>query len=309
MHRMIEITVPPEITIRMRPDLLEDPEVLGFTLLEGASEKPKGNDVLQIHVLNSGADNVLRLIEKYCSDKNFSVVTSEVASISDPLNQKMIDKDVDEAIWEEIETGIRHNGRLTANFLILMAIGGIIAAIGFLGDVQMQVISFISSSIIAPGLEPVAKMPLGIVLRKKDILWDGIKSTLVGYAVLMLAAGGVFFILIMHGSAKPETFLKDELAIALTDVTFIDFISSVAASAAGIIMYLSYRRNVIAGPLIALVTIPAASGAAMCLILGEWNFALLMLYRLAVDFLLIISVGLILIWLKQRFVHQRKPLR
>lgn len=308
MHRMIEITVPPEITIQMRPDLLNDPQVLGFTLLEGASVKPKG-DVLQIHVLNSGADNVLRLIEKYCSDKNFSVVTSEVASISDPLNQKMINKDVDEAIWEEIETGIRHNGRLTANFLILMAIGGIIAAIGFLGDVQMQVISFISSSIIAPGLEPVAKIPLGIILRKKEIVWEGIKSTLVGYGVLMFATGGIFFIILMHGSAKPETFLKDELAIALTDVTFKDFISSVAASAAGIIMYLSYRRNVIAGPLIALVTIPAASGAAMCIVLGEWNFALLMLYRLAVDFLLIISAGVILIWLKQRFVHLRKPLR
>lgn len=308
MHRMIEIKVPPEITIRMRPDLLNDPQVLGFTLLEGASVKPKG-DVLQIHVLNSGADNVLRLIGKYCSDKNFSVVTSEVASISDPLNQKMINKDVDEAIWEEIETGIRHNGRLTANFLILMAIGGIIAAIGFLGDVQMQVISFISSSIIAPGLEPVAKIPLGIILRKKEIVWEGIKSTLVGYGVLMFASGGIFFILLMHGSAKPETFLKDELALALTDVTFKDFISSVAASAAGIIMYLSYRRNVIAGPLIALVTIPAASGAAMCIVLGEWNFALLMLYRLAVDFLLIISAGVILIWLKQRFVHLRKPLR
>ena len=308
MHRMIEITVPPEVTKQMRPDLLEDPTVLGFTLLEGASEKPKG-DVLQIHVLNSGTDNVLRLIEKYCNGKNFSVVTSEVASISNPLNQKMINKDVDEAIWEEIETGIRHNGRLTANFLILMAIGGVIAAIGFLGDLQMQVISFISSSIIAPGLEPVAKMPLGIILKKKDIIWNGIKSTLIGYGVLMLAAGGVFFILLMHGSAKPETFLKDKLAIALTDVTFKDFISSVAASAAGIIMYLSYRRNVIAGPLIALITIPAASGAAMCMVLGKWNSALLMLYRLGVDFLLIISVGVILIWLKQRFVHQRKPLR
>lgn len=308
MHRMIEITVPPEASLKIRPGLLEDPKVLSFTLLEGASEKPKG-DVLQVHVLNSGADNVLRLIEKYCTDKSFSVVTSEVASISDPLNQKMINQDIDEAIWEEIETGIRHNGRLTANFLILMAIGGIIAAIGFLGDVQMQVISFISASIIAPGLEPVAKMPLGIILKKKDIFWNGIKSTLVGYVVLMLAAGGIFFILLMHGSAKPETFIKDELAIGLTGVTFKDFISSVSASAAGIIMYLSYRRNVIAGPLIALITIPAAAGAAMCMVLGKWNSALLMLYRLGIDFLLIISVGVILIWLKQRFVHFRKPLR
>lgn len=308
MHRMIEITVPAEITMKIRPHLIDDPKVLSFSLLKGASEKPRG-DVLQVHVLNSGADDVLGLVSKYCGDKGFSVVTSEVASISDPDNQKMINHDVDEAIWEEVETGLRHNGRITANFLMLMAIGGIIAAIGFVADVQMQVIAFISASIIAPGLEPVTRMPLGVVLKKKDIFWDGVKTSLTGYGMLMLGSGGIFFILLLTGSAKPEEFLKDELAIALTDVTLKDLISSIVASAAGIIMYLSYRRNVIAGPLIALVTISAAAGAAICLVLGQWNFALLMLYRLGVDFLLIISVGIIFIWLKQRRVHQRKPLR
>lgn len=308
MHRMIEITVPPELTMKIRPGLIDDPKVLGFSVLKGVSEKPPG-DVFQVHVLNSGADNVLRLVSKHCGERNFSVVTSEVASISDPDHQKLINEDIDEAIWEEIETGIRHNGRITANFVMLMAIGGIITAIGFVADVQVQVIAFISASIIAPGLEPVTKVPLGIVLRKSDIFWDGIKTTITGYGLSMLAAGSIFFLLLVSGSTKPEEFLKDDLAIALTDVTLKDFISSIAASAAGIIMYVSYRRNVIAGPLIALVTIPAASGAAMCLVLGEWNFALLMLYRLTVDFLLIISVGVIIIWLKQRLVHLRKPLR
>jgi hypothetical protein len=308
MHRMIEITVPPELTMKIRPGLLDNPTVLGFSLLKGASEKPPG-DVFQVHVLNSGADNVLRLVSKYCGEGNFSVVTSEVASISDPLHQKMINEDVDEAIWEEIETGIRHNGRVTANFLMLMTIAGIITAVGFLSDVQVQVIAFISASIIAPGLEPVTKVPLGIVLGKRDILWDGIKTTLAGYGLLMVAAAGIFSILLASGSAKPEEFLKDSLANALTDVTLKDLISSIAASAAGIIMYVSYRRNVIAGPLIALVTIPAASGAAMCLVLGEWNFALLMLYSLGVDFLLIIVVGVIIVWSKQRMVHKREPLR
>lgn len=308
MHRMIEITVPSEITIKLRQPLLDNSQVVGFTLLKGASVKPPGDDVLQIHVLNRGTDDVLHLVEKHCGNKNFSVVTSEVASITDPSNQKIINDDVDEAIWEEIQTGMRHNGRITPNFLMLMAIGGIITTIGFVGDVQMQVISFISASIIAPGLEPVAKLPLGLVMKNRRILQAGLLSTVGGYAVLMAAAAGVFAILLATGSVVPHQFLKDDLAIALQDVTLQDLISSIAASAASILMYLSYRRNVIAGPLIALITIPAASGAAMYMVLGQWHFALLLLYRLGVDFLLIVSVGAIFIWLKQRFVHRRKPL-
>ena len=307
MHRMIEVTVLPEVTPKIEPDLLKDARVLGFTLLKGASVKPYG-DVLQIHVLNSGSDYVMDIIRKHCGEKDFSVVTSEVASIIDPAHQKMINRDVDEAIWEEVETGLRHNGRLTTNFLLLMAVGGIISAIGFVSDVQTQVIAFISSSIIAPGLEPIAKIPLGMVLGKKDILWEGTKSTLAGYGLLMVASAAVLFILLLAGSVTRDEFIQDELAIALTDVTLKDFISSTAASAAAIIMYLSYRRNVIAGPLIALVTIPAASGAAMCMVLGEWQMALLMTYRLGADILLIIAVGSVFIWLKQRFVHQRKSM-
>ena len=308
MHRMIEITVDPETTFKIKPELLRDPKVIGISIHKGVSEKPIG-DLLQVHVLNSGADDVLGLVRKYCGDQGYSVVTSEVASISDPLNQKLINQDVDEAIWEELESGLRHNGRVTANFLMLMAIGGVIAALGFVADVQMQVITFISASIIAPGLEPITKIPLGIVLKKTDILWDGIKTTFIGYGLLMIASAGIFLLLLKSGSAKPEEFLKDDLAIALTHLTLKDLISSIVASAAGIIMYLSYRRNVIAGPLIALVTIPAAAGAAICIMLGEWNFAILMLYRLGVDVLLIIFVGVIFIWVKQQRVHHRKPLR
>lgn len=309
MHRMIEVTVLPEVAGRLKSELVKEHKILGITLLKGASEKPPGSDVLQIHVLNGGTDDVLRLVHEHCGEKNFSVVTSEVASITDPAHQKTINHDVDEAIWEEIETGLRHNGRLTTNFLLLMATGGVISAVGFVSDLQTQTIAFISSSIIAPGLEPVTKIPVGFVLGKKDILWEGVKSTVVGYGLMMAASATIFFILMVSGSVKAETFLQDELAIALTDVTLKDLISSIAASVAGIIMYLSYRRNVIAGPLITLVTIPAASGAAMCLVLGEWKFALLMLYRLGADFMLIIAVGALFIWLKQRFVHRRKPLR
>lgn len=308
MHRMIEISVPPDISPKLQQPLFSNPMVISFSLHKGGSVKPAGFDILQVHVLNKGTDDVLSLVHQYCGKQNFSVVTSEVASLTNPANEEAINHDVDEAIWEEVQTGMRHNGRLTPNFVMLMVIGGIIAAVGFVADVQMQVIAFIAASIIAPGLEPVAKLSLGMVLRKKDVIWSGLTATLVGYTTLMVAAAVIFAILLSTGTVHPEEFLQDDLAKSLQDVTPKDFIASVAASAASIIMYLSYRRNVIAGPLIGLVTIPAAAGAAMSMVLGDWHFAMLLLFRMGVDFVLIIVVGALFVWFKQILVHKRKPL-
>ena len=53
-----------------------------------------------------------------------SVATAEVASFIDPKHPHAVDRDVDEALWEEMETGLRHQGRVTSNYLTLMALGG-----------------------------------------------------------------------------------------------------------------------------------------------------------------------------------------
>jgi uncharacterized membrane protein len=252
---------------------------------------------------------VLRIISKYTSGLDFSIVTSEVASINDPKHQKEIDHDIDEAIWEEMETGLRHNGRLTINYSMLMAIGGIIAAVGFVSDLHNLVIAFVAASIIAPGLEPLAKIPLGLVLMRKDVLWTGVKASVVGYLLILLSAGLTFWLLQRLGDARPEQFLENKATLGLMELKLKDLLVSFVAAAASIIMYLSYRRNVIAGPLIALILIPATAAIGMCLSLGEWTYALDLLKRLGVDIGLIIGTGILLIYIKQKLVHKRSPIR
>lgn len=166
MHRTIEVAVPSVKSPAIQQALEQQKHVIGLNVNRGSSIKPPG-DVFQIHVLNKGADDVLKLMQTHLADDSFSIITSEVASINDPEHQYEIDHDSDEALWEEMETGLRHNGRLTSNFLWLMALGGVIAAMGFVSEVHDQVIAFVAASVIAPGLEPIAKIPLGLVLRRK----------------------------------------------------------------------------------------------------------------------------------------------
>lgn len=308
MHRTVEASVSSERTDAIVKELLVHPHVVGLNVLRSASLKPAG-DTLSIHVLNKGIDDVMRTLTRHTDGSDFSIITSELASISDPKHQKKIDHDIDEAIWEEMETGLRHNGRLTPNYMMLMAIGGVIAAIGFVSQIHNLVIAFVAASIIAPGLEPLAKIPLGLVLKKKDVLWTGFKATLAGYLMIALFAALTFILLQTFSNVQATQFLESEATKGLIKLPLKDFILSLMAASASIIMYLSYRRNVIAGPLIALILIPATAAIGMCLTLGEWNYALAIFKRLVIDIGLVIGTGLVLIFIKQKFVHKRKSIR
>ncbi|MGJ8592845.1 MAG: DUF389 domain-containing protein [Aquaticitalea sp.] len=308
MHRTIEIAVPSRITQGILKEIEKNEHVINIVVNEDASIKPKG-DSLTIHVLNKGADEVLKTIERHSKEVEYTVITTEAASFNDPVKQKQIDQDVDEAIWEELETGLRHNGRFTENFGILMFVGGIIGAVSMVSNMPDLVVAFIAASIIAPGLEPVAKIPLGIILKKKEVFFAGLKATVIGYGLLITASALSFWVMFEFGSITKETFFDNKATQSLMKFQTQHFLLSLAASVASITMYLSYRRNVIAGPLIALIFIPATAAVGIALFLHEWSFAFLFLKRFLIDIGIFISVGLVLMTYKQLKVHKREPIR
>ncbi|ACU07364.1 hypothetical protein FIC_00912 [Flavobacteriaceae bacterium 3519-10] len=308
MHRTIEASIPKTCTPAVTKALLDNPHVIHLSVHPDSSLKPLG-DTLVIHVLNRGTDDVLKMIGKETEGKEFSIATAEVASLTHDSKQKEINHDVDEAIWEEMETGLRHNGRTTTNYLILMFIGGVIASVGFISEMHDLVIAFVAASIIAPGMEPLAKIPLGIALKKWDVMWTGLKATFLGYFTLVAAALLTFAVLVNFGLAKEEDFTHNQATAGMLHLRLKDIILSLAAATASIIMYLSYRTNVIAGPLIALIIIPAAAAMGISLYLQNWEFLGNFSKRFLLDVTTIIIVGIICILLKQKFVHKREPLR
>jgi hypothetical protein len=79
---------------------------------------------------------------------------------------------------------LRNHGRVSANYVVLMALGGVIAASGFLLESVTQAIAFVGAAIIAPAFEPVAKLAQGLVLRQAKVCGRALVSMAVGYAVL-----------------------------------------------------------------------------------------------------------------------------
>lgn len=307
MHRTFTVAVPPAATDELAGGLAALDEVVAVSVVRGVSVKPPG-DVVIVHLLNRGADAVLRLVAEAGRPGPVSAATAELASVIDPAHARAVADDVDEAVWEEMETGLRHQGRVTPNFVALMAAGGAVAAAGLVSDGTPQAVALVAAAVIAPGFEPVAKVPVGLVLGRRGVVWRGVVSTVVGYATLVLAAGLTFLALQAVGGTGAEEFAANPEVVRLGNPTAKDVAVSAAAALAGAVMVAAYRRSVIAGPLIALVLVHAAAAVGVGLACGRLDLAGFGLQRLGLDMALVVGIGAAVFAVKQAAVHRRRPL-
>jgi Domain of unknown function (DUF389) len=303
MHRAMEITVPPAT----RDSLIEKLEgvdgLIGLSVQREPSIVPPG-DVLTVHALNRDADRIMRLAAAVQDGGQTSVATHELSSIVDPDKERAVANDLDEALWEESETTLRHQGRVTANYLTLMALGGAVATTGFIVGSPSQAISVVAASVISPGFEPLAKVPMGLALRRWGVVGRGLWSAGVGCLVLALA----FAALRATGVGTVDEFMGNSEIKLLENPLLREVLVSACGAVAGMTMVLLYRRYVITGALMALAVIPAAAMVGAALAAGKLVLAYQGAERFFLDVLLIIAGGVNVVLLKQTIVHRRAPM-
>jgi hypothetical protein len=309
MHRRLTFNGEGGAVKALAKDLEPLAGVIGLSHHPGGSLKPPG-DVLQVDVLNSAADEVLRRARRSVEKDGprLVAVISQTSALVDRERQDEIDRDADEATWEEMESDLRNHGRITANYVLLMALGGVIAANAFLLDPVSQAMAFVGASIIAPAFEPVAKLTQALVLRSFHICAGALLSMVVGYAVLFGAALLTTLWLARDGSGHVHDLLVAQAVVKpLTDFLGTPLISA-AAAIAGVVMIVSLRDFYVVGPLIVLVIISSVALAAAAVGLGEPRLALGALRRVSGDLALIVVLGGAVFYWKQRRFHHRRPL-
>lgn len=190
-----------------------------------------------------------------------------------------------------------------------MALGGLIGAAGAFAEPMVGVIAYVASAIIAPGFEPLAKLPLGVVLGRAEVFRAGFVSTLAGYAVLIGAAAITWPLLNLFGPVPASAFLEGDVLKHTLKPTPDILAVSVAGAFAGVIILAAYRRSVIAGALVAMRLIEAAAVVGIALGMGRFDLAGEACKRLGTDMLFVFGAGIVVFALKQLIVHRRAPLR
>jgi uncharacterized membrane protein len=189
-----------------------------------------------------------------------------------------------------------------------MGAGGAIAACGLLSTGTAQAIAIVSCSVIAPAFEPVAKLPMAAVLRRRQLVRHGLRSFLGGYLILALAALVAALVLDATGTVSEREFVGNTFVYHLGHPPVVELVISAAGAIAGVIMIAADRMTLLAGPLIALALVPAAAMIPMAAVLADGELVARGAGRLGIDLALVGIAGLIVFGWKQRRFHRRRPL-
>ena len=304
MHRNFRISGDAAVLRDLARRLEPLAEIITLSLDESGALKPRGG-VLAVQALNRSADAVLSAAAEAAAQGKVVVEVGSATSLIDTVRQDLIDHDADEMLWEEMEQSLRNQGRLSSNSLVLMALGGAMAAAGATAQPLIQVTAFVAASIVAPGFDPIAGISLGAVLHRWHVVRRAGLAAAVGYAVLIAAAALTCAGLRALGAESVVENTGTAQTLLLGPATLV---IAVTSAAAGAIMIVSLRDIYVVGSLIGLVLIPAAAIAGCAAVSGDWVVAWGGLARVGVDAGLVLLASAVVFWVKQRTVHHRRPL-
>ncbi|PWC30383.1 DUF389 domain-containing protein [Teichococcus aestuarii] len=300
MSRTITILLPPERTDAVAARLGGCEGVVGLGLQRGGSLKPAG-DVLTVQATNQGLAAARRVLDEHGIGTEVGLVTTgNPSSLIAAQGQDAISCEDDEADWEEMNTLMRQDTNIGSNFLLAMFLAGVVAAAGLWTDTLHIVIG---AMVIAPGFEPILRVPFGLLGGRNQATLHGLKSTAGGYAALLLGAALAMLFL---GMASPSAASLGEQHWVQywTKAEISSVLVSLAAGAAGAVIIAAQHSVLTTGVMIALALIPTMTIVGMAVVSLEFVLAGKALLRWALDVVCVVAGGGSVFLLKRRMQHR-----
>lgn len=199
---------------------------------------------------------------------------------------------------EELYAGIEKGVRTDRNFIILVLLSTIVAAVGLLED---NVAAIIGAMVIAPLLGPNLALILGAALGDRDLIGKSVKANLAGLGLTLA-------ICLMLGAIITIDLTSHEL-ISRTDIGVEGVVLALASGAAAALSLLTGLSATLVGVMVAVALLPPAATFGMLLGAGHWQLAIGALTMLAVNIVCVNLSGQLVFWsrgVKPRSWRERK---
>jgi uncharacterized hydrophobic protein (TIGR00341 family) len=164
-----------------------------------------------------------------------------------------------EALYEEVEK----NARLDRNFLVLVMLSTVVAAIGLVED---NVAIVIGAMVIAPLLGPNLAFSLGTALGDVPLVRKSAKTLLVGILLAVLLSAGL-------GLLWPSDLTSPEL-MARTEAGLDSVALALASGAAAALSLTTGLSSVLVGVMVAVALLPPAATLGLMLGHGDMGLAI-----------------------------------
>lgn len=300
MPRILAVTLSSEKTGPLIEQIRTLKNVVGVSLQRDGSLDPPG-DIVTIATNNEGMRDIFKVLDDLNVLDGGSVTTSEPRSLISPPHQNSIDTETNETVWDEMASLLRQDTNFSGNFLMLMALAGAVAAAGLWTNTVHIVVG---AMLIAPGFEPLLRIPFGFIGGPRALATRGLLASLAGYACLALGAGLTFLLLRgVDSSQSPDLHTRSWVAY-WSHLTPTGVVVAIMGGVTGAIVITTQRSTLTAGVMIALALIPTMALFGMAGISGDWELAGKALVLWAVNVIAVLVASAITFGLKQLLIHR-----
>ena len=223
-----------------------------------------GRQIMRILISDERAQAVLDALQKPLGkDAEARIVVIAVeATLPRPPEKERTQEEAATAIREALYEDIEKSARLDSNFLILVILSTIVAAIGLIED---NVAVVIGAMVIAPLLGPNLALGLGTALGDTTLMWKATRTNGVGIGLAFLIALGI-------GLTWPVDIRSHEL-IARTDVGLDSVALALASGAAAVLSITTGLSSVLVGVMVAVALLPPTATLGLMLGVGQYQDA------------------------------------
>ncbi len=248
-----------------------------------------GRQIMRIQIADGRAQAVLDALQiQLGSDPAARIVVFGIeAALPRTPEPDSAKEDAAIAVRESMYQDIEKSARLDINFVILVILSTIVAAIGLIED---NVAVVIGAMVIAPLLGPNLALALGTALGDTVLMWKAARTNVIGVVLALAISLGI-------GLIWPVDIRSHEL-MARTDVGLGSIALALASGAAAVLSITTGLSSVLVGVMVAVALLPPTATLGLMLGTGE--------YQLAIGAALLLAVNIVCVNLAAKIVFFTK---
>jgi hypothetical protein len=185
----VRVASPPDRTNDLLETLTADARVSNLVVLPGAARRAGGaaQDAPQFDVRPWSANSVFRHLRTSQDDHGNAITVEYVdATLGDraaPASKHFLMQRDTAPVWEMVEARIRSDAVYTPSFYILLAIAGLIGAVGILTNSQILIVG---AMVVGPEYNAIRGVALGIEKRARRPVLRGVLALLAGFSAAVV---------------------------------------------------------------------------------------------------------------------------
>jgi uncharacterized hydrophobic protein (TIGR00271 family) len=288
----VRLVSAPDRTDVLLEALASDPGVSSLVVLPGAAQRP-GGDAVQFDVGPGSANSVFRQLKRFTGGHHEAVavqyVDATLGEAPTPAAKHFVVQRDLPPVWELVEARIRSGAVYAPSFYILLAIAGLIGAVGILTNSQILIVG---AMVVGPEYNAIISVALGIDQRARRPVLRGLLALLVGFAAAMVVT--LLFGLVIRWSGHTPRLYEDgvrPVSSLINNPNLFSVVVAVLAGIVGVVSLTEARASALIGVFISVTTIPAAADVGLSVAYSSWAEARGSTFQLLLNVVLLIAGG------------------